>query len=88
MIKMIIKRNDNDKNDNKFKLQKSNKINSIAKNLEMILNKHNKKKEENDKVEIIQETIIYQKIEENNENNNIKINKNKKKKAFKQFEDN
>ena len=69
-------------------MQKSNKINSIAKNLEMILNKHNKKKEENDKVEIIQETIIYQKIEENNENNNIKINKNKKKKAFKQFEDN
>ena len=46
------------------------------------------KKEENDKKEIIKEIIISQSKIEINENNNIPIIKNKKKKTFQKFEDN
>ena len=55
----------------------------------MILNKNNKlKKEDNDKKEIIKEIIISQSTIEINENKNIPIIKNKKKKTFQKFEDN
>ena len=58
------------------------------------MNKNKIKKEENANIEIIKETIIYEKIEETNDvnnnknNNDIQTGQNKKKKSFKQFEDN
>ena len=68
-------------------MQKSDKINSLAKNLEMILNKNNKiNNDGSNNKEIIKETIIITEIQENNKN--IPVTKNKKKKKFQNFEDN
>ena len=71
-------------------MQKSDRINALAKNLEKVLNKNNiLKKEEAEKTEDIKEKIIYQNMTEINEdNNNIQITQNKKKKTFQNFEDN